>query len=116
MIRRLRLAVCLAAVAAMLCSVAAISGGAAVIKYVRGDADGDGYVNINDVTKIQRVLADLESDSNDAVKRSCDFNNNGLDIDDATNLQRYLAEFGNSYRIGEIFSYDEYELPFIPVH
>lgn len=106
--------VSLAAAAAMAFSVAAMSVSAAT-NYIRGDANGDGTVNINDVTVIQRVLADLEKDTGGAVKRSCDLDGKGLGIADATNIQCYLAEFVTSYQIGKTFSYDEYELPFIPV-
>lgn len=112
--RRMRMIVSLAAAAAMVFSVAAMSVSAAT-NYIRGDANGDGTVNINDVTVIQRVLADLEKDTGGAVKRSCDLDGKGLDIADATNIQCYLAEFVSSYQIGKTFSYDEYELPFIPV-
>lgn len=112
--RRMRMIVSLAAAAAMAFSVAAMSVSAAT-NYIRGDANGDGTVNINDVTVIQRVLADLEKDTGGAVKRSCDLDGKGLDIADATNIQCYLAEFVTSYQIGKTFRYDEYELPFIPV-
>ncbi len=73
-----------------------------------------GTVNINDVTVIQRILADLEQDTKGDVIRSCDLDDNALDIADATNIQCYLAEFESPYQIGKTFSYDEYELPFIP--
>ena len=116
MMKRLRLIICMAAAAAVMTSVAALSV-SADIKYVRGDANGDGVVNINDVTELQRILADHETDSKGAVKRSCDFDGKGLDISDVTKIQRYLAEFTpNTYQIGKTFSYDEYELPFIPSH
>ncbi len=105
--------VSLAAAAALLFSMAAMSV-SAEIKYVRGDANGDGTVNINDVTVIQRILADLEQDTKGDVIRSCDLDDNALDIADATNIQCYLAEFESPYHIGKTFSFDEYELPFIP--
>ena len=111
----MRMIVSLAAEAALLFSMAAMSV-SAEIKYVRGDANGDGTVNINDVTVIQRILADLEQDTKGDVNRSCDLDGNGLDIADATNIQCYLAEFESPYQIGKTFSYDEYELPFIPVN
>ena len=112
-IKRMRMIVSLAAAAALLFSMAAMSV-SAEIKYVRGDANGDGTVNINDVTVIQRILADLEQDTKGDVIRSCDLDDNCLDIADATNIQCYLAEFESPYQIGKTFSYDEYELPFIP--
>ncbi len=83
-------------------------------KYMRGDANNDNLVNINDVTKVQRVLAGMESKSLKSVTRSCDVDGDGLNIKDVTEIQRYLAMYDNQYKIGKIFRYDEYELPFIP--
>ena len=69
-------------------------------EYILGDADMDGEVNVVDVTTIQRKLADLSVPSfNEA---GADVDGNGLDITDATWLQRYLAEFSTPYEIGEI--------------
>lgn len=98
---------------ALLFSAAAVSA-SAKSTYIRGDADSDGIVRILDVTVIQRVIAGLENDSKGAVKRSCDIDGNGLDITDAVKIQRYLAEYNDPYHIGKQFSYDEYELPFVP--
>ena len=39
----------------------------------------------------------------------------GLDISDATAIQMYLAEYENTYKIGETVKYDENELPFLPI-
>ena len=58
-----------------------------------GDTNLDGYININDVTAIQRHLADIEllTDEQLAV---ADANGDGVvDINDATYLQMYLAEY-----------------------
>ena len=46
--------------------------------------------------------------------RNGDVDGNGLDINDATKIQGYLAEFDDPYSIGRIIAFDEYELPFIP--
>lgn len=100
-------------IVSVLCSAAVLSAGAE-IKYIRGDANNDGRVDIRDVTLVQRVLGNLESDSKGIIKRNCDLDNNRLDINDATNIQRYLAEFTDTHQIGKVFSYDEYELPFVP--
>ena len=69
-----------------------------------GDANGDGYVNINDVTAIQRHLSELE-----ALQGICllaaDVNQNGTqEIDDATHLQAYLAEYDIPDPIGEVIT------------
>lgn len=87
---------------------------AAESSYIRGDSNGDGKVTISDVTMIQRVITQLESDSNGDVKRRGNVTGGQFDITDATAIQRYLAEFDDPYKIGDTISYDEYELPFIP--
>lgn len=65
---------------------------------------GDGFVNINDVTAIQRHLAAL--DTLDGVSLyAADTNQDGeLDISDATNLQVFLAEYKIQNPIGEIMT------------
>lgn len=55
------------------------------------DVNGDGKVNIDDVTTIQKYLADMEKLSDDKVAL-LDFNYDGRKtIDDATMLQKYVA-------------------------
>ena len=67
-----------------------------------GDANGDGYVNISDVTDIQRAVAEMET-LDDLRKKAADVNGDGVvTIDDATFLQTYLAEFETAYPIGEM--------------
>lgn len=71
--------------------------------YIRGDADGNGKVDVNDATYIQRVLAEqVEVPDREKMILRADVNGNGLSVDDATAIQRYLAEYGNEYGIGEI--------------
>jgi hypothetical protein len=66
-----------------------------------GDANGDGYVNISDVTDIQRAVAEIGT-LDDLRKKAADVNGDGVvTIDDATLLQMYLAEFETAYPIGE---------------
>ena len=61
-------------------------------KLLIGDANGDGKVTVNDVTKIQEYLADLAQLTPDQVI-AADTNCDGrVTIDDATNIQKYLAE------------------------
>ena len=67
-----------------------------------GDADSDGYVSIMDATVIQRRLAELPTPSFD--ERAADVDGDGLDITDATKIQRYLAEFDNIYHINELLT------------
>lgn len=69
-----------------------------------GDTDGDDYVSINDVTQIQRHLAELES-LEGIYLHAADSNQDGtLDISDATTLQMYLAEYDIPYPINEIMT------------
>ena len=85
-------------------SFAAISIGAGAVNtetnYLRGDANGDGFATIYDVTALQRHLANLELLSENNLT-AADIDVNGLDITDATNIQRYLAEYENVYNVGE---------------
>ena len=69
-----------------------------------GDANGDGSVNINDVTQIQRHLPELES-LEGIYLHAADANQDGtVDIADATTLQMYLAEYDIPYPIGEVMT------------
>lgn len=67
-----------------------------------GDATGDGNLNINDVTSIQRAVAEIGT-LDDLRQKAADVNADGVvTIDDATILQMYLAEFATDYPIGEV--------------
>ena len=69
-----------------------------------GDTDGDGSVNINDVTTIQRHLAELET-LEGIYLHAADANQDGtVDIADATIIQMYLAEYEMEYPIGEVMT------------
>lgn len=69
-----------------------------------GDANGDGSVNINDVTTIQRHLAEMET-LEEICLHAADANQDGtVDIEDATTIQMYLAEYEMDYPIGEIMT------------
>lgn len=65
------------------------------VKYVpvRGDVDGDGVLGINDVTEVQRYLADfIELDS--SHKAIADIDKDGeITVSDATKMQRIIAEY-----------------------
>lgn len=69
-----------------------------------GETDGDEHVTISDVTAIQRHIADLEF--LDGIHLyAADVNRDGVvDITDATELQRFLAEFDVDYPIGEVIT------------
>lgn len=71
---------------------ALITGAAVSPAYKMGDADLNGYVEITDVTLIQRHLAKLE-ELNNAQQIVCDPNNDQtVSITDATLIQRYIAQ------------------------
>ena len=69
-----------------------------------GDVNGDGIVNINDVTAIQQHLAEyvfLEG----IFLHAADANQNGeVKIDDATLLQEFLAEYTVGHPVGEVMT------------
>ena len=72
--------------------------------FLLGDANGDGSVNINDVTTIQRYLAELET-LEGIYLHAADANQDGtVDIADATAIQMYLAEYEMDYPIGEVMT------------
>ena len=62
------------------------------IQHQIGDADGDNYRTIKDVTAIQKYLA-LLIDADDIVLDNADVNGDGkIAITDATIIQKYIAE------------------------
>lgn len=67
---------------------------------LRGDADGDGEVTAVDATAIQRslILAPLAFEID---IKAADVNGDGLDITDATSVQRFELHISNLYGIGE---------------
>lgn len=87
---------------------------AADIVYIRGDANGDNSITIKDVTTVQRVVAQLQDDPKGEITRRAGVTvKNSLSVSDATAIQAYLAEFENTYKIGNEVHYDPYELPII---
>ncbi len=70
--------------------------------YILGDANIDSRVTIRDVTEIQRRLTDIPVPVFDET--AADVDRDGLDINDATDIQRYLAEFDNTGQIGEVIN------------
>ena len=68
---------------------------------ILGDANGDRFVDINDVTAIQRHLAEA-APIEESLVTAADVNADGtVDIADATALQAYLAEYAVAYPIGQ---------------
>ena len=69
-----------------------------------GDVDGADVVNINDVTAIQRHLAEYEF-LDGIYLYAADVNLDGeVTIDDATVMQQFLAEYEINYPIGEVMT------------
>ena len=95
-------------------------------EYILGDANSDGVVTISDVTAVQMVLADISVP--EFNEKAGDIDGNGLDINDAHNIQRYVAMYEDLLGIGgtvtetvpttqkptNAYKTDPYELPFIP--
>lgn len=73
--------------------------------YLLGDADDDGAVTILDATRIQRLLVGLVDDPDGSCALRGDVSCDGLDILDATCIQRWLADFTTEYPIGTIIPY-----------
>ena len=122
-----RLVLIVLALICLLTAVGMVIPVSAAGSYLRGDADGDGHVTIMDATVIQRRLAEIPTPSFD--ERAADVDGDGLNITDATQIQRYLAEFDNIYHINETVTIpdpttpqpttpqptrDPYELPVVP--
>ena len=70
-----------------------------VREYLIGDADGNGVINIEDVTSIQRILAGLERNPNAEIRGNVV--NDMLSIVDVTEIQKYIANYENIYSIGD---------------
>ena len=68
-----------------------ISVSATSVLFQHGDANGDGAVNLKDVTEIRRFLASTDTDQSDLVGNP-DVNGDSLvNMKDVTLLRRYLA-------------------------
>lgn len=61
--------------------------------YLRGDSNGDGKVDINDATNIQKYLAALKSLTPLRLLASDADQNGTVNINDATTVQRMVAKF-----------------------
>lgn len=72
------------------------------VAYLKGDVSKDMQITVDDVTEIQRLLAEFDTDNPGSVKIRGDVNGDGrVNISDATDIQRYLAEVENPYNIGD---------------
>lgn len=73
--------------------------------YLRGDADGNGEVEVLDATAIQRRLVELKyRDEDGRIELRAAVTGKALTITDATAIQRYLALAGNPYELEKTVS------------
>lgn len=109
---------CALTACAMMASAAVIPAAAGSGYYLIGDADRSGSVTVEDVTAIQKRLANLSIDPFN--RNAADVNGDGMNIGDATLIQMYLAEYSNPCHIGEQTTdyiqptTEDYELPYSP--
>ncbi|MCR5636552.1 MAG: hypothetical protein K6F76_05185 [Clostridiales bacterium] len=68
-------------------------------KYVYGDVNRDTKVNMEDVTKIQKVLAKLDSLTKLAEKCADVTGDNKVTMEDVTTIQRYIAKLINVFPV-----------------
>lgn len=113
--------------AAMLLSLAVLSAAAGYnTAYKIGDIDGNGIIDIVDATVIQGEVTSALSDSDGLIALRGDGNSDGLDIADATAVQRCALDLSCGYHVGvwvypeaptqapsQKPTYDEYELPIV---
>ncbi len=67
-----------------------------------GDADGNGVIDIADVTYVFRALAEVETPYSEDDLMCCDVNKNGyLEVMDLTAIQYHLAGMNTPFRIGD---------------
>ncbi len=122
-----KLFIALAAIALIIQAFLVFPAFASQSSYILGDADGDGSITIRDATKVQMVLADLEDDADGMVAMRTDFYGNGLTINCATTIQKYLVHLPVDCNIGDVIYIEEpttmvqmttnsYELPFEPIY
>lgn len=78
------------------------------VEYIIGDSNGDGTINVTDVTAIQSHLSEISKLTGTNLL-AADTNKNGsIDIKDATEIQKYLANVDTDTRIGEKDYYTEW--------
>lgn len=75
--------------------------------YSLGDIDGDGIINVLDVTVLQRVLAGYTyaDEAGIRIRGAITEPANGISVLDATAIQRYLANYTDPYGIGTVKPY-----------
>ena len=66
-------------------------------KYLRGDADGNGTVDILDVTTVQRAIANITVPDDGHMALRAALSGDSLEISDVTYLQRFLVSMETPY-------------------
>ena len=73
------------------------------VSYLAGDADGNGKVNVKDVTAIQKFIAKIIDLDTENAKLAANVNLDAdINIKDATAIQKYLAKIELDIVIGEV--------------
>ena len=72
------------------------------LRYLIGDCDGNGVVDISDANILQTMHAEQITDENGDIALRGGVTGNPLSISDVTAIQRYLADFPSPYPIGKI--------------
>ncbi len=72
------------------------------LRYLTGDCDGSGVIDVNDVTAVQSLVAELNDDPDGKCALRGGVTGTALSIEDATAIQKYLADIDTPYHIGEV--------------
>ena len=70
--------------------------------YRKGDADGNGVIDINDATVIQQMVAELDIPFDELAPLRASVTGKALSIDDATAVQYSAADLPDQYQVGEM--------------
>ena len=71
------------------------------LRYLVGDSDGSGVIDVNDVTQLQNLLAELTGDPDGKIALRGGVTGSAPSIADATAIQKYLADIKTAYPVGE---------------
>ena len=69
-----------------------------------GDVNGDGIVNVDDATLIQKYLAELETIDGIYLQAADSNEDTEIDVSDATAIQMYAAEYQTGHPIGQVMT------------
>jgi hypothetical protein len=82
------------AVLSLCCTIAGVSALPETTNIYNGNANGDGYLDIRDVTIIQKYVAKIVTESDIKIENA-DYNGDGeINVADATAIQHFLVENG----------------------